>query len=83
MEASYRFFENRACKFYPCHKGVPEMNCLFCYCPLYGMEHCPGAPRYRQKNGKMLKICTDCNFPHKPENYDRIIEELKKPQEEK
>ncbi|MFW5671451.1 MAG: cysteine-rich small domain-containing protein, partial [Acetivibrio ethanolgignens] len=35
MENSYRFFENRECKYFPCHKGLKELNCLFCYCPLY------------------------------------------------
>ncbi len=77
MEPSYRFFENRACRYFPCHKGLPECNCLFCYCPLYGMEHCPGAPEYNEKEGKSIKVCTNCNFPHKPENYEKIIELLR------
>ena len=34
-ENSYRFFSNRECQYYPCHEGIEEMNCLFCYCPLY------------------------------------------------
>lgn len=78
-EHSYRFFENRACQYFPCHGGVPEFNCLFCYCPLYAMKHCPGAPEFKEKNGRRLKICTNCNFPHKPGNYDQIIELLKTP----
>ena len=42
MENSYRYFENRACKYYPCHEVEnDEMNCLFCFCPLYEREHCP------------------------------------------
>ena len=34
---SDRFFQNRECRYFPCHTGVPEeeFNCLFCYCPLY------------------------------------------------
>lgn len=35
MENSHRFFENRECKYFPCHKGLEDFNCLFCYCPLY------------------------------------------------
>ena len=34
-ENSYRFFQPE-CQYYPCHEGIEEMNCLFCYCPLYG-----------------------------------------------
>lgn len=36
-DASYRFFQNRACEFFPCHavEDVEKFNCLFCYCPLY------------------------------------------------
>ena len=78
MEFSSRFFENKACVYYPCHKETPELNCLFCFCPLYLKEHCPGKPRFKEKDGKKIKICTDCNFPHKPENYDIIIKLLKK-----
>lgn len=77
MEPSHRFFENRACKYFPCHKGAPEFNCLFCYCPLYGREHCPGAPQFKEKDGRQIKVCTNCNFPHRPENYDKIVELLR------
>ena len=75
---SYRFFENRDCQFYPCHKGTGALNCLFCYCPLYGREVCPGTPRFLEKNGKTLKDCSACIFPHRPENYDRVIEWLRR-----
>ncbi len=78
MENSYRFFENTDCEYYPCHKDIEHLNCLFCYCPLYNMEHCPGNPSYKEKDGKKIKICTDCTFPHQPDNYDVIMEYLKK-----
>lgn len=78
MEPSHRFFENRACKYYPCHKEVEELNCLFCFCPLYGREHCPGNYEYLKRDGKKIKSCMDCTFPHRPENYDIIMEFLKK-----
>ena len=76
MENSYRFFENKECQYYPCHKGMNHLNCLFCYCPLYSMEHCPGEYKYIESNGKMIKECSGCTFPHKAENYDVIIDFL-------
>ena len=77
MEHSYRYFENRACKYYPCHEGIEEMNCLFCFCPLYAREHCPGKPEYVESGGKKIKSCLHCSFPHRPENYDIIMQFLK------
>ena len=74
MENSHKYFENRDCKYYPCHEGIEEMNCLFCYCPLYHLEHCPGNPRFQEKEGRTIKVCTDCTFPHRAENYEKIIE---------
>lgn len=73
MENSYKYFENRDCNYYPCHKGVQNLNCLFCYCPLYNLAECPGECRYIDANGQTLKECTNCTFPHKAENYDAII----------
>lgn len=77
MKNSCRFFQNEECEYFPCHEGLEEFNCLFCYCPLYGRETCPGNPIYREKNGKRLKICTNCTFPHRPEHYDRIVDMLR------
>ena len=76
MQPSYRFFENRACKYFPCHSGLEgkDFNCLFCYCPMYRLEQCQGNPRYKElASGKKIKVCTDCIFPHRPENYDKIM----------
>lgn len=73
MEHSYRFFENRDCKYFPCHKGLTDFNCLFCYCPLYAKERCPGAPERVRVGEKWVKDCTNCTFPHEPKNYDAII----------
>ena len=77
MNNSHKFFENIECKYYPCHKGIEEMNCLFCYCPLYRIENCPGNPKFKEKDGRKIKICTDWTFPHKAENYEKIMEILK------
>ena len=73
MENSHRFFANKDCKYYPCHRGLEELNCLFCYCPFYGWDPCPGNPQFKEGGGKSVKICTACTFPHRPENYDRIL----------
>ncbi|WP_026507465.1 cysteine-rich small domain-containing protein [Butyrivibrio sp. MC2013] len=76
MDNSYKYFENHDCKYYPCHKGQEHINCLFCYCPLYSMDNCPGNYTYREKNGRLIKSCIDCSFPHLPENYEKVIKIL-------
>ena len=75
MENSYRYFENRACQYYPCH-DKEHINCLFCYCPLNHMENCPGNPQFIEVNGKRIKDCSACTFPHEAENYDLIMKLL-------
>ena len=73
QEKAYAFFQNRACEKFPCHGGIPEedFNCLFCYCPLYALgDRCGGHFHYTEKGNKS---CIDCNFPHRRENYDRIL----------
>ncbi|MBR6404053.1 MAG: metal-binding protein [Eubacterium sp.] len=77
MENSYKFFENKDCKYHPCHKDIDEINCLFCYCPMYYLKSCPGTPEYIERAGKTIKNCTNCTFPHKAENYDKVIAVLK------
>ena len=37
----YRWFTNRECEYYPCHEFA-EINCLFCFCPLYFNDGCGG-----------------------------------------
>lgn len=76
MDNSYKFFANRECRYYPCHKGLDNINCLFCFCPMYNYENCPGNPKYIQVNGKTVKECSDCTFPHYPDNYDSIMKFL-------
>ncbi|MCR4908383.1 MAG: metal-binding protein [Lachnospiraceae bacterium] len=77
MNNSFRFFENKDCRFYPCHEGMEEINCLFCYCPFFFLRDCPGTPRITEKDGKKIRVCTDCAFPHRPENYPEMIRLLK------
>ena len=75
-ENSSRFFANRECEYYPCHKSSTDINCLFCYCPLYRLD-CPGNYHYVEVKGKQVKSCMDCMFPHVAENYDKVMEILK------
>ena len=74
MKNSYRYFENRDCQYYPCHEGMTELNCLFCYCPLYALgDQCGGKFTYTE-NG--IKDCSSCLRPHKRENYDGIQKQM-------
>ena len=75
---SHAFFANTACRYYPCHKGLDEINCLFCFCPLHSMAHCPGDPAYIDTPSGRVKDCSACTFPHRAENYDTIIAILSK-----
>lgn len=76
MENSYKYFENHECRYYPCHEGLKAdepFNCLFCFCPFYLQDKCPGSPRFWDKGDHIIKDCTYCTYPHKPENYDVIM----------
>ena len=77
MKDDFCYFENRACKYYPCHKGSDSINCMFCFCPFYTFAKCPGNPVYIVRNGTKIKKCTGCLFPHLKENYSKIISLLK------
>lgn len=76
---SFKYFENRDCKYYPCHKAE-HINCLFCYCPLYLKDDCPGTYTWiTKKNGTKIKSCMDCMWPHQAENYEKTMKLLAKP----
>ena len=67
------YFCNRDCPYFPCH-DVPEgeFNCLFCYCPLYALGKDCGGNFTILPSG--VKDCSQCGFPHKRENYPRVVE---------
>ena len=68
----YAFFSNKECEYFPCHAGAdPEnFNCLFCYCPLYALgDKCGGNFRMTEKE---IKDCTNCQLPHKAQNYGYV-----------
>ena len=73
---SYKYFENKDCEFYPCHNSE-NINCLFCFCPLYLINDCGGNfTVIKGSNGKDIKDCSGCLIPHKAENYDYVIKKL-------
>ena len=73
----FKGFTHRECEFFDeCHGGA-EKNCLFCYCPLYHID-CPGTPEYTRDG---VKDCKNCLYPHVAENYDEIVELLKRQNE--
>ena len=87
---NFKFFNNEGCKYRPCHtitggeseavritnrlKKDDEINCLFCYCPLYAMGDKCGGDFVYGENG--IKDCMGCTLPHHEENYDLIIDKL-------
>ena len=71
MENCSRYFANKKCEYFPCHEGLDEFNCLFCYCPLYTLgDQCGGNCSYTDKG---IKNCTNCTLPHNPKGYDYIL----------
>lgn len=73
----YRYFQNRECAYFPCHRGLEEQefNCLFCYCPLYALaDRCGGNFTYTEQG---IKDCSKCLIPHRRENYQRIMDKMK------
>lgn len=66
---SHKFFENKKCKHYPCHKGLKRINCLFCFCPLY-FSDCGGNFKITENE---IKDCSECKFPHIEKNYNKVI----------
>ena len=72
---NYRFFENLNCKYYPCHKGLKEINCIFCLCPLYSRKDCGGNFKLTDKG---IKDCSVCVYPHIRKNYNKLMKCLKK-----
>ena len=77
MENSYKYFENKKCKYFPCHKYNGDFNCMFCFCPMYKLDNCPGNPSYIERGDKNIMDCSNCVFPHIPDNYDKIMEILR------
>jgi Zn-finger protein len=74
QEHHYAFFEYRQCEFFPCHKGLKELNCLFCFCPVYTDWNCPGKWSLTPDG---VKDCSKCTKFHRRSGYDQLMEYLK------
>lgn len=78
---SHRFFQNKKCEYFPCHKVKEndKFNCLFCYCPLYWLKDCGGNYNYLSNN---VKDCSNCLIPHGINSWkiinDRLTKEFNK-----
>ena len=73
----YRFFENKDCEYYPCHKAE-RINCLFCFCPLYDMSDCGGNFRVLKTENGDVKDCSACLVPPSEGGYDYVTSRLTK-----
>jgi Zn-finger protein len=77
MENCYKYFQNSDCEYFPCHTVMTDpdnFSCLFCYCPLYRDHDCPGYPDFSHG----IKDCSNCDYPHKAENYYNVVDFLVK-----
>ena len=80
----HRFYQNKGCKYFPCHDlkesdlSKALFNCMFCYCPLYALgKDCGGNFKInKSKDGKLIKDCSNCVLPHRPEMYEYINQKL-------
>lgn len=81
MKNSAKFFANVDCEYYPCHPYDLDkcgFNCMFCYCPMNRWDDCLGTPTYFEtRDGRIIKDCSACVYPHRPENYEPIMKFLK------
>lgn len=77
--ANYQYFCNKECEYYPCHPIAEgeDFNCLFCFCPLYGLGEACGGDFTILPNG--VKDCTGCLYPHQKEHYAEIMQKLANP----
>jgi Zn-finger protein len=41
------------------------------------IEKCPGNPNFIDKGENRIKDCSNCTFPHRPENYDKLMTVLR------
>jgi Zn-finger protein len=70
---NYKKFTHEACEYYPCH-DFNDINCLFCFCPLYTFQDCGGTFTVLE-NG--IKDCSNCQLPHTNTGYEYVVEFLR------
>ena len=66
----YSYFSHKNCEYFPCHKGLDDFNCLFCYCPLYTLGTGCGGNYKILSNG--IKDCSDCIVCHLADSHKLI-----------
>lgn len=69
---NHKFFSNKDCKYYPCH-NLKDINCLFCYCPLYHLD-CGGNFTTLPND---IKDCSNCTIPHGLNSHQYVVNKLK------
>ena len=69
---NYKHFSNKKCEFYPCKNT--DLNCLFCFCPLYPYDDCGGKYNFTERG---IKDCSDCLLPHQKDGYKQIMDFIK------
>ncbi|MDO8662746.1 MAG: CbiX/SirB N-terminal domain-containing protein [Candidatus Omnitrophota bacterium] len=63
---------NKACKFFPCHKGLED--CTFCYCPFYPcLDGKKGSFVYSAKRKEGIWSCASCSWIHKRKVTENIF----------
>ena len=79
MKNSYKFYNNKDCKYFPCHETIDEdnFNCMFCFCPLHNYEDCGGNYKIIEYENKKIKDCSKCMIPHLENGYEYIMVKLK------
>ena len=78
MNNNYNWYCNKECKYYPCHQLLncyDELNCMFCFCPLYRQSDCGG--NY-ETTPQGIKDCSNCTMPHHENSYQYIMSKLKR-----
>lgn len=68
------------CEFYPCHDNpCVRFSCEFCKCPLYDRdcENFGGKPKYMRTMMEVVKDCSGCMLPHKPE-FKNLLTKINK-----
>lgn len=73
----YKFFQNKDCQFFPCHKmaNIDNFNCLFCYCPLYMLGKDCGGNYIYSPGG--IKDCSQCILTHtKDVGFDHVQKKM-------
>ena len=76
MNKNYKFFQNKKCEYFPCHKthDLEHFNCLFCFCPLYALgDKCGGNFKYKND----IKDCSDCLASHGKNGYEFVMSKIK------